>query len=277
MHYLPSDLAKLLNVTTNTIRRYEASGFFESKRDSSNYRYYEDFDLNKAAMIGLYKKCGFSHTEINDMIENDNDEITKIYVNRFDELEKEMERLKRIKHWLKDNIELMNTIDKLRDSYTTMDCPQLKYMLYRKGDEILKDKKYLEKLKYFLYDIPEIQHITIFKKADLERGKIVRYSGWAMREIEMKKFNAEEFIQNESEFIETYKKQKCLYGTLEISSDDVYDESKAGEKLLTYYNKAKKYAMENNFVFGDNMTETIVSPLGNVTTYLMCIPIIENI
>ena len=61
MRYLTNELAKLLGVATNTIRRYEDSGFLKPTRDKANYRYYQKFDIIKLAMIRLFIKCGFSH------------------------------------------------------------------------------------------------------------------------------------------------------------------------------------------------------------------------
>ena len=43
MRYKISDLAKLLDVSTNTVRRYEDMGYISAVRDeNSGYRYYDD-------------------------------------------------------------------------------------------------------------------------------------------------------------------------------------------------------------------------------------------
>lgn len=46
MKYKISELAKLLGVSTNTVRRYEDMGYISAVRDEkSGYRYYNDDDI----------------------------------------------------------------------------------------------------------------------------------------------------------------------------------------------------------------------------------------
>ena len=55
MRYKISDLAKLLDVSTNTVRRYEDMGYISAVRDeNSGYRYYDDdgiFGVLNAKML----------------------------------------------------------------------------------------------------------------------------------------------------------------------------------------------------------------------------------
>ena len=46
MKYKIGELAKLLGVSTNTVRRYEDMGYISAVRDeNSGYRYYNDDDI----------------------------------------------------------------------------------------------------------------------------------------------------------------------------------------------------------------------------------------
>jgi DNA-binding transcriptional MerR regulator len=68
MKYKISELATVLNVTTNTIRRYEKMGYITSKRsENSNYRYYNEDDLSTFMNVRLLRKYGFTHTEIGNL------------------------------------------------------------------------------------------------------------------------------------------------------------------------------------------------------------------
>ena len=61
MKYKISELAKLLGVSTNTVRRYEDMGYISAVRDEkSGYRYYNDDDIfsvmNAKLHVILYRK-----------------------------------------------------------------------------------------------------------------------------------------------------------------------------------------------------------------------------
>lgn len=57
MKYKISELAKLLNVSTNTVRRYEGYGHIKSKRDKNNtYRYYNKGDLTRLMTVRALRK-----------------------------------------------------------------------------------------------------------------------------------------------------------------------------------------------------------------------------
>ncbi|MDO4300934.1 MAG: MerR family transcriptional regulator [Clostridia bacterium] len=274
MRYLTNDLAKLLGVTTNTIRRYENSGFLTPERDVANYRYYKDFDISKTAIIRLYIKCGFSHSEIRQMIGNNNDKIFNICDNRLQEIDLQIERLKRLRHWLKDNMQLMITINGIRNNFVIMNCPALKYIIYSIGDNILNDKDRLNIINKFMYDVPEVQLITIFKSNDLKNGHFKAYRGWAVKEIDIEKFNIEKLVNNN--FIETYTTQKCLYGVIEIPSEYIYDFDKTNDIRKEYLKRVREFIDERDFAITGDMIEFIVNALGDTVSILACIPISDK-
>lgn len=275
MRYLTNDLAKLLGVSTNTIRRYENDGFFRSKRDPANYRYYEEYDIRKAAVIRLYIKCGFSLDEIRTMMNNQNENIQKMYINKLEDIDKQIERLKRLRHWLKDNIELMNTINKLRDDFFIMNCPALRYVIYSIGDNILKENDRFDTVKYFMYEAPEVQLINLFRFENLKDGIFTAYTGWAIKEIDIEKFHMEDMIST-NKYIEFYPSVKCIYGTIEISLDEVYNKNKLNNARKEYLKKVKAYLNKNNYFISGDMVEFLVNALGDTISILVCLPISEK-
>lgn len=65
MKYKISELAKLLGVSTNTVRRYEDMGYISAVRDeNSGYRYYNDDDIFSVMNAKMHVKYGFSHEQI---------------------------------------------------------------------------------------------------------------------------------------------------------------------------------------------------------------------
>lgn len=272
MRYLTSDLAKLLGVTTNTIRRYENSGFLNPKRDTSNYRWYEHYDISKTAMVRLYIKCGFSHEEIRSIIGNDSQSIRNICTERLQNIDNQIERLKRLRHWLKDNIQLMDRAQELKDSFYIMDCTALRYVVFSIGDEILNERGRLDTIKYFMYEAPEVKLMNIFKLDDLEKGSFIPYTAWTIKEVDVEKFNMRDIV-NTNKYIEFYPSLKSLFGTIEISAQDVYDDKKTNQIRKEYLKKVKKYIDENNYRISGDMLEVLVNGLGNTVSILVCLPI----
>ncbi len=273
MRYLTNDLAKLLGVTTNTIRRYENSGFLNPKRDPSNYRYYEDFDISKAAIIRLYIKCGFSHDEIRNMIGNDSKEIFEICDDKLHDLDKQIERLKHLRHWLKDNMQLMITVNGIRNNFVIRTSVPLKYIIYSVGYKIFNDKNRLNAINEFMYGAPEVQLIQIFKEDDFKNCNFIPYKGWAVKEVDIEKFNMQDFINNNNEFIETCSAQKCVYGVMEFSHNDINNNDKINQIRAKYLQNAKAFAEEKGYTVDGDIVEFIVNALGNTISVLSCLPI----
>ena len=269
MRYLTNDLAKLLGVTTNTIRRYEQSGFLNPKRDISNYRWYESPDISKAAMVRLYSKCGFSHDEIRSMIKSDN--VHDICAKKLEDMDKQLERLTRLRHWLKDNIKLMETVEKLKNDYTTMKCPAMYYITYSSGDKLFKENERLDTLKLFMYEAPEVQLLSVFKLDDIKSGRIISHTGWALKEIDVKKFGMSDIIYG-NKFIEYYPAVECLYGAVEIPSEDIYSNVKMNRLFGEYLSDARKYIGERGCCISGDIFQIYVNTFGSTVNILIGIP-----
>ena len=272
MRYLTNDLAKLLGVTTNTIRRYEGSGFLKPMRDRANYRYYRRYDISKAAMIRLYIKCGFTHEEIRSMLGSTNSEIQGIFEDKLSELDRKIERLTKLRHWLKDNIQLSRTVDSLRGSFYIMTCPALRYVVYSEGGELTDDADRLETLRYFMYEAPEVQHINVFRYGDFTHNRLAPCSGWAVKEMDVAKFNMEDMICT-NRCIEFYPSVKCLYGVMEMPAADIYDDAKLELARRQYLDNAKDHIAQSSLMICGDIVEFLVNALGDTVSILVCIPI----
>lgn len=273
MKYKISDLSKLLNVTTNTIRRYEKNGYLTPERDKSDYRWYNENDISRTAFIRLFIKCGFSHSEIKEMINNKSENIISICNNRLNEIDKELERLKYLRHWLKDNIQLMHTLEEINDNFIVIDCVGLKYIIYSSGNEVFNEDDRLKTINQFIYDVLEVQLIKLFKLDDLKNDAIVPYDGLAMKITDVKRLGLENFITDENKYIETYPKRKCLYGVIEIPAKDMQNSELTDKARLSFYKRACEY-MENHSLIPDgDMMQIIVNAVGDTASALVSIPV----
>lgn len=168
MKYKTSDLSKMLSVSDNTIRRFAEKGYLSPIRGEDNqYRYYGNEDVEKITYISKYRKIGFGHDEIGEIFQSDLSGICSIYEQKREELRKEIERLKYLRHMLKDNIGMMKNVAVQGDDFIEMDSVPVYYVPYKTEKKIRNDTACREAVQHFLYDFPEIEYIYIIKKEDI--------------------------------------------------------------------------------------------------------------
>lgn len=287
MRYKVSQLAKLLGVSTNTIRRYEAEGFFTSRRDESGYRWYSEEDISRASVIRLYTKCGFSLDEIKSMLGNNTDSILEICLKRLDEMDREMHRLKYLRHWLKDDITMRRTAEAMKeggkalekylrgpmreqDGYIIMPCMDLLYVICSKGSKIYSEKGRLETINKFMYDMPEVKLFTIYKHEDIKKGQLVPYNGWSIKVMDFKRWDMDPKPFTANPYVESYPCKDSLYGIIEISSDDNQEHFR--QIHFEYYKKAMDYMKSHNMSPDGDIMEIVVNVLGSTKSVLVCMP-----
>lgn len=109
MRYKISDLAKLLDVSTNTVRRYEDMGYISAVRDeNSGYRYYDDDGIFGVLNAKMHVKYGFSHEQIAKMQHFSLEQSIEAYKERMDEMDRQIAYMTYLRHRLKDDYVLMN-------------------------------------------------------------------------------------------------------------------------------------------------------------------------
>ncbi len=173
MRYKTSELSKILNVSSNTIRRFAEKGYLSPDRDADNqYRNFGDSDVEKITYISKYRKIGLSHDEIAVMFDSDLVENARTYEAKLEGLEKEIARLKSISHMLKDDLKMMKGVELYGDSFVEMDCVSMHYVSYKMDGCIRSGAEYREKIHQFLYEIPENEYIYIIRKEDILARKI---------------------------------------------------------------------------------------------------------
>lgn len=206
MKYKISDLSNLLNVSTNTVRRYEDMGYISSERsEESGYRYYSEDDITKFMNARLLRKYGFKHTDISKMMNYDIHDLKNSYQERLEMMDEEIEYLKNLRHRLKDDLGLMSRIDIYQQPDYIKNCVALSYVLYQSGDKLLKERKRLNTVQDFLYLSPEVHRIYLIRKEDAELDNIVLNMGWAIKIVDLERFKIKE-----NEYTERYDSRKSL-------------------------------------------------------------------
>lgn len=211
MKYKISDLAKLLNVSTNTVRRYEDKGYIHAVRDThSGYRYYGEEDIFGIMNTRLLRKYGFSHEELDGMRKFGIGQTIEAYEKRVQAMDEQIAYMTYVQHRIKDDLLLLKKAEQPGAVYEK-DCVEQVYVLYQSGECLLKEPGRLEKIQEFLYHSPEVQHIYIIRKEDFDRGQFTINIGWAVKDIHMEKYH-----MTENEYTERYVQRKSVMGISRI-------------------------------------------------------------
>ncbi len=272
MKYKINKLAKILGVTPNTIRRYEQMGYIVPERDISGYRWYDSGDVPKIAMIRLLRKSGFTHQDIEMFLGNSREEIKNISKNRLDLIDEEMRRLKYLRHWLKDNIELIDTFESIGDGFITRENRKTRYVIFSEGDDLLSEEARLKPLHSLMYNVEEVQLITVYRQNDIKNGIIKPHYALAIKEKDIERLNIPEDIINDP-YVQIYPRQNCVYGTISMPSDKANDIVVQTKTLMEFKDRLMPYFKENGFETDGDVTAYVVELLGNTADYLICVPV----
>ncbi|MDO5402210.1 MAG: MerR family transcriptional regulator [Eubacteriales bacterium] len=273
MKYKTSELAKLLNVSTNTVRRYEEKGYIHAVRDeNTSYRYYSEDCVFGIVNAGLLRKYGFSHEELDEMQKYDLKDTIDAYRNRLKAMDEKIEYLTYVRHRIKDDLVLMEKARGLHNIYEK-DCVNQTYVLYQSGERLLNEPGRMEKVQQFVYDAPEVQRIYIIRKEDIQAGKLTINIGWSIKNIDMEKYNIES-----NEYTEHYATKRSVMGMVKLpvkyADMPEYTDETLREQLLGNH---LKYIKKNNLkIAGDVKGVVITRALENnvdMMYLLMGIPV----
>jgi DNA-binding transcriptional MerR regulator len=269
------DLAKLLNVSTNTVRRYEDKGYLHAVRDeNSGYRYYNDDGIFGITNAKLLRKYGFTHEELDKMKDYSLSQTIDAYMERMETMDKQIAYMTYVKHRMKDDLLLMQKAESLENVYEK-DCIEQVLVIYKEGERLLQEKERLLKVQEFLYNSPEVQHVILIRKKYLDEGRVVISTGWAIKDMHMVKYN-----MTENDYTERYAQCPSLMGVVRVPATfeemSVWPADKLKELIL---GKHLKYMEENNLaIAGDvlGIVITKVSEEGQGIIYLLVsVPIVR--
>ena len=109
MRFTIGEFARILGVTTDTLRVYEKQGILTPQKDcTNNYRYYTDLDCRNILMSRWYRSLQIPLKEATKLTINSSvDEIKKTVLNRQSALKKEIQEQQKLLEKLNDiNIEI---------------------------------------------------------------------------------------------------------------------------------------------------------------------------
>lgn len=273
MRYKISDLAKLLDVSTNTVRRYEDMGYISAVRDeNSGYRYYDDDGIFGVLNAKMHVKYGFSHEQIAKMQHFSLEQSIEAYKERMDEMDRQIAYMTYLRHRLKDDYVLMNKAAVNSDIYEKNSL-DLRYVLYKYGEKLLQEPEWLLQVKEFLYNSPELQHIYMIPKEEIEKGRFTICCGIAVKEEHVEKYSLKT-----NDYAGHYTAKPSVMGISRVPAKlSLMSEKSDDEVRQIMIGKHITYMKEHNFKVAGDVTGIVISKAyedeEEMLYVLMCVPV----
>lgn len=215
MKYTTNDLSKILDVSTNTIRRFEEKGYLNAIRNTENgYRQFDGSGVEKLMYVGKYRRVGFGHSDINQLLQQDIDSARGLLAERKAQLDAQIAEYKALSHMLKDDIALIDRIQEYGSELFEMESNPFHYVLYQSKGRLCTEGFQGRGLHRFLSSCPEYEYIYLFDREDIQARKLVWSAGVAANQLVTKKYGV-----NTSPPVEAYERHLCLMRFVRVPLD----------------------------------------------------------
>lgn len=228
-----SDLARIIHVSSEALRKYDKQGIIQAVREDNSYRAYSSWELTKVIRTRQLRLEGNTLTEIYDLYQNDQvrDSVSHIR-NKYEELKKEIEEKQRLLKWLDYRLHLIDTYNEQKEETWIQHESKIYCCVYMVGNTMTpKSGKELDQLLKWMEALPYLSVYYVIT----EEGKSVSCIGYTEEEKEM--FGLDDLIPD---FI--------LPGADYIMSNDYakhsFEEDTSIESVDRSFEKARKHNLE---------------------------------
>ncbi len=227
MDYTTYDLSRILDVSTNTVRRFEKMGYLRPERNEQNgYRQFDRADVEKLMYINKYRKVGFGHEDIAEIFQGDISYALKRFQGKMAELDSQIAYYTALRHMLKDDIGLMLRIEEYGTEMIEMDCSPMHYILYQTKGKLDTGGCRGEALHRFMSACPEFEYIYLFEKQDIEAGRLVYSEGVGTNMLITDKYKVDTAPP-----VKAYERHPCILRFMRLPFDFM-DESRIAREEL---------------------------------------------
>lgn len=249
MKYKIKDLSELMNVSSNTIRRYEKLGYLHPERDnSSNYRSYTNEDISTTMFVRFFRKIGFTHPDILKILTQENELSVQLCKDYMAQMDEEILRLTKLRHLLSDCSRLMASQDNYMNSIHMREAVPLYYTLFCSNTEIYHEPERLNIIQQYMYNAPETRMIYLFKKEDILKNSLNYQCGWAIKPKDMAQFHFED-----SPYTDFFPQTQILVTTVLIPRDiEIYLQS-VNDLRTTMLKPVFNYMQEHHYTLAGDV------------------------
>lgn len=227
MEYTTNDLSRILDVSTNTIRRFEEKGYLNAIRNTENgYRQFDSSGVEKLMYVGKYRRVGFSHKDIADLLQQDINSAKEFLAERKARLDAQIAEYKALSHMLKDDIALIERIHEYGSALFELECNPFHYVLYQKRGELCTEGDQGRGLHGFLASCPEYEYIYLFDRADVKARNLIWSAGVAANQLVTGKYDVDTPPP-----VKAYERHLCLMRFMRVPLDFVNEEQMASDEL----------------------------------------------
>lgn len=249
MKYTTNDLSKILDVSTNTIRRFEEKGYLRAERDDqNNYRQFNNSDVEKLMYVGKYRKIGFAHEDITKLLQGDIDNVFSLLTKKKEELDYQIARYQAISHMMKDDIILIKNMRKYGNNFIERNCSPVCYILFMKKGEVCLENQREQELRGFMSSCPEFEYVYLFEKSDVEKNQCIYSEGVAAHHICIQKYRVDI-----TPLMESYESRPCILRfvrlPLDITKKETNEEKVRNEQMQTLlFGGLHEYMEEHDYI-----------------------------
>jgi DNA-binding transcriptional MerR regulator len=180
--FLIGELAKLFNISSDTLRHYDKLGLLKPDYDErNNYRYYAIRSMFKLSRILFLKNLGISLGEIKEYMKNKNTgNFLSMLKKKNDEIDDRIHHLMNLKYKINSKLELLENVEHQLNQIKIktfkkrygifLDINELKSE-YEIKQAFKKNEKYLKISSWLV----EGQIYTSLSKADIDKGIFSRF------------------------------------------------------------------------------------------------------
>ena len=233
MKYTTSELAKILGVSGNTIRRFDEKGYLSSKRSEENeYRQFDASDVEKLMYVMRYRREEMSHSDVEALLEGNSDLILETLEKKREQVRAEAARLMAVDHLLKDDIMLMKRAEEIQGVIREIACQPVHYIRYNERGKLLADKEREQALRRFMDSCPEFYYMFFFSAEDILSGRVVWSEVVGTNTIMTKSYKVDTSYP-----VELYESRPCVariiklpieWSNTEADNKELWDELFAG-------------------------------------------------
>ena len=246
MKYSTNELSKILNVSTNTIRRYEKMGYLGKERNEENgYRQFNSSDIEKLMYVSKYRKIGFSHEEILELFHKDISFVRNAYKRKMDELDEIILHYQGMRHMLRDDINMLETADKFGTDPFLYTCSSMLYVLYQKRGQLCT-KENEDAIDWFMNAFVEFEYLYLFGKKDVIDDNLIYSEGVVVNKLTVRKYSKynNEICGN----VDSYEERECVMQFVKLPllfwDETLYSQKEIKDIL---YNPCKRFIKNNGY------------------------------
>ena len=215
MKYRISEVAKLLDLSSEAIRYYETKGIIQPERDEeTGYRYYGGWDIHMLIRARTYRQLGYTLDETADLLNKyDTIDIVSYLSKKREEIKKEIERSRHLLDYLDKEKENITNSDIITGLYQLVYRPEIYRLEIQEGYVLYPDKKLRQAIYEWIDKAPYVFSSTLFPLNSIYNGEENFTVG-----LGIYKEYAELLGIEESEYVKLFPSKLCILTGIQTKS-----------------------------------------------------------